>query len=104
MKIKSDYVKNVDSSGRKFYTSRLIGDRLSRRTFFKAGDAIDYRHDWFARYWRLKYKTDKGRIIGLREPAGELKTLLAEARSLGAASEEEMLKAAKVAAEHDTRE
>ena len=39
-----------------------------------------------------------------QRPIGEIKTLLAAARSLGAASEEEMLKAAKVAAEHDTSE
>jgi len=39
-----------------------------------------------------------------QRPVDEIKALLAEARSLGSATEEEMLQAAKLAAELDTSE
>ena len=95
MKIKSDYVTHIESNGKKHYIPLLLGLRYSRRTFFNASDAKDYHHRWAARYWGTKSQADD---------VGKLKTLLAEAISLGAASEEEMLKAAKVVADHDTRE
>ncbi len=54
-RIHPDYIQLTAKTGRKkYYMPKLIGARLSRQTFFKATDAINYRRRFFERYWRLK--------------------------------------------------
>ena len=59
--IHHDFVKSHDLRGRRLYTPKLIGNRISLRTFSRARDARDYRHECLARYWGMKSQIDTDR-------------------------------------------